>query len=413
LGAPSQASALSAGGRTSSGSLRSRTRSWLIVAEVALAVVLVAGSTLLLRSLDRLLRVDPGFDPAGVLVLTVTTPASRYPADADRTRFRDALLERASTLPGVTAVASTQSVPFFADYVASLFIDGDNEPADALPSANFYAVSPGYFDVMGIPLLRGRDVAPTDDHRSPRVALVSRQLALKVFGSLDVIGRQIRPSQGPGLDFAEIIGVVDDVRQYGLDQDATLQIYEPARQHPYFSSQQLLVRTDQPADRATAMVRAAVQDIDPLLPVSAAMTLSSALTISTGPRRFTAALLGGLAAIALMLAAVGVYALVSFSVGRRVQEFGVRLALGAEPRSIMRMVVGQGLRLALLGVAIGVAGALALSRFIEALLFDVSAHDPVAFGIAAVVLVAAALAASAAPARRALRVDPVTALRQS
>jgi putative ABC transport system permease protein len=174
-----------------------------------------------------------------------------------------------------------------------------------------------------------------------------------------------------------------------------------------------LVRTDQPADRATAMVRAAVQDIDPLLPVSAAMTLSSALTISTGPRRFTAALLGGLAAIALMLAAVGVYALVSFSVGRRVQEFGVRLALGAEPRSIMRMVVGQGLRLALLGVAIGVAGALALSRFIEALLFDVSAHDPVAFGIAAVVLVAAALAASAAPARRALRVDPVTALRQS
>jgi len=413
LASPASARALAVGGRTGTSSLGARTRATLIVAEIALAVMLVSGSALLLRSLDRLMQVDPGFQPDGVLAATVTTPTARYPDNAARMQFLDAVLERTAALPGITRVASTQSVPFFGDYVASLVIDGDEEPETPFPSANFYAVTPGYFETMGVRLLRGRAFTPADDANAARVAIVSEALAMRVFGRPDVLGRLVRVSQGPNRDFAEIVGVVDDVRHYGLDGTMGIQIYEPARQHPYFSTRHLVARTDLPLDATTDMVRRAVLEIDPLMPVSNAQSISSAVAASTGSRRFTTALLGALALVALLLAAVGVYALVAFSVGRRVQEFGVRIALGAEPSAIMRLVLRQGLTLALIGVAIGLAGALAAGHLLDALLFEVSARDPVALGLASFVLVLSAVLACAAPAFRALREEPVTALRPS
>ncbi|HET9372392.1 MAG TPA: ABC transporter permease [Vicinamibacterales bacterium] len=411
LAGASLGAALGPGSRTGASSLKTRTRSVLIVGEVALAVMLVTGSALLLRSLDRLLGVAPGFQPDRLIAVGLSLPESRYGDAAKKTQFFSSVVERVRTLPGIEQVATTQSVPFLGDYVSSIDVEGLDVDPEARPTSNFYAISPGYFATMQIPVLRGRDFTDADRRDQPRVTIVSRQLAMKVFNTLDVVGKRIRISQGPSRDYGEIVGVVDDVRQYGLEESPTLQTYEPSQQHAYFGVLRLLIRTAQPTDTTVAAVRRAVAELDPLLPVSNATTMTQAIAATTGSRRFTTALLGGLALVALLLAAVGVYGLVSFSVGRRVQEFGVRMALGAEPRSIMRLVIGQGLRLALLGVAIGLVGALLTARLVQSLLFEVSATDPTAFLLATTVLVAAVIAACYSPARRAIRVNPVTALR--
>ncbi|MEZ5317520.1 MAG: ABC transporter permease [Vicinamibacterales bacterium] len=406
--------ALVAGGRSHASTLRRGTRSWLIVGEVALAVMLVTGSALLLRSLDRLLDVTPGFQPDHVLSVGVSLPESRYPTPEARTAFFRDLLERTGRIPGVERAAQTQVLPFVGDYVASLEIDDQPTPPNSQPpTSNFYAVSPGYFDALGIRLLRGRDFTDADRAEGPRVAIVSRQLAERLFPGVDALGHHIRVSQGPRRDFAEIVGVVDDVQVYGLDADMTLQIYEPAAQHGYFTLTALVLRTATPPATVVASVRRVMRDLDPDLPVDTPLLLADEVAASTAPRRFTAALLGGLAGVALLLAAVGIYGLVSFSVGRRVQEFGVRMALGAAPGTIMRLVLGEGLRLAAAGVGLGLVGALLAGRVMQSLLFHVSARDPIALAGAALVIVAAAALACYSPARRALRVSPVTALRET
>ena len=404
--------ALAAGGRTGASSMRAGTRSALIVGEIALAVMLVAGSGLLLRSLQRLMDVDPGFQPEHVLAVSVSLPQPRYPAPEDRSRFFAEFVERARALPGVTAAAVSQASPFLGDYVASITLEAEQVEPEMRPSANFYAVSPGYFETMGIPMLEGRDFTDADRAEGPRVAIVSRKFADRLLPGREPLGRRFLISQGPRDDYAEIVGVVGDVRQYGLDEEATLQVYEPARQHPYFGSNRLLLRAAVPPETLTSLVRQLVLELDPRLPIANAVVLEQAVADSTGSRRFTTALLGGLALVALLLAVVGVYALVSFSVGRRVQEFGVRIALGAEPARILRLVFGQGLRLALAGVAVGVTGALLAGRLLDALLFEVSSRDPASLGFAAGLLVGSAVLACAAPAWKALRVDPVSALRQ-
>jgi predicted permease len=384
----------------------------LIVGEVALAVMLVTGSALLGRSLQRLVDVDPGFRPEQVIAVSVSLPAPRYPAFEDRSRFFASLVEGARALPGVEHAALSQSIPFLGDYVASISLEGVEYGPGEQPSSNFYAVSSGYFSTMGIPFIRGRDFADGDRADGPRVAIVSQGFASRIFPGRDALGQRFRVSQGPREDFAEVVGIVGDVRHYGLDQDVTLQVYEPARQHPYFSGSQLLLRSALPADATSLAVRRLVLDLDSRLPIGEVTLLEDAVTASTGSRRFTTALLSGLAAIALLLAAVGIYGLVSFSVGRRVQEFGIRIALGAEPSSIMRLVLGQGMRLALAGVAIGLTAGWFASRWLDSLLFEISARDPLAFVLAPAVLVAAITLACWSPARRALRVNPVAALRR-
>ncbi len=404
---------LALGGRGGAHAMRARTRAALIIAEVALAVVLVASSTLLLRSFARLTAVPTGFDVEHELVVPLSLPATRYPDDAHRDQFWTVLVERMSQVPGVEAVALTQSVPFIGDYVSGFEVSGVTPTDDSqIPSTNFYAVTAGYFKAMGIPLLRGRGIAPSDSPTSQAVVVVSKTLADRYFGNATPIGKHITVHQGPGTGEAEIVGVVGDVKQYGLDATTTLQVYEPARQHAYFSSLTMVVRSSADAEALTSSVRGALREIDPNLPITTARTLNSYVEASTGSQRFTTTLLGGFAGVALLLAAIGVYGLVAFAVAQRTQEIGIRMALGARGSSVLALVLWQGLGLTAAGVACGAVATLWAARVLQAQLFEASTRDAlVAIGLAPVALLAAAALACYVPARRALRVQPVTALR--
>jgi putative ABC transport system permease protein len=400
------------GGRTGASSLGARTRAALIIAEVALAVMLVAGSTLLMRSFTALVRVSPGFEGEHALIVPISLPSSRYGDDEKRLVAFRTLLDRVAMLPGVEHAGAMQPVPFVNDNVTTLTIPGKTPEEPTLrPSANFYAVSPGIFEAMGIPLLRGREILPTDGPTSPMVSVISKTLADRYFPNEDPIGKRLQVSQGPRDDLSEIVGVVGDVKQYALDMDTTLQVYQPARQHAYFDSLTLVVRSSADPERLTASLRAAVREVDPALPVASARTLESVVASSVGARRFTTTLLTGFAIVALLLSAIGVYGLVAFSVGQRTQEIGIRVALGSSPRQVMRLVFRQGLGLTLAGAVLGILGGFFAARLLDSLLFSTSQHDPLAFVVAPLTLVAAAALACYFPARRAMRLDPVSALR--
>ena len=401
------------GGRTGASSLGARTRAALIIVEVALAVVLLTGSTLLLRSFSALVRVSPGFEGEHALMVPISLPESRYGDDERRMAFFQKLLERVGTLPGVERAAAMQPVPFISDYVSTLTIPGKTpEEETARPSANFYAVSPGIFQAMGIPLLRGREILPTDGPASPMVSVISKGLADRYFPNEDPIGKRLQISQGPRSDeLSEIVGVVGDVKQWALDMDAPLQVYQAARQHPYFGALTLMVRSSLEPEPLTSSLRAAVREIDPAVPVASARTLGSQVDASVGARRFTTTLLTAFAAVALLLSAIGVYGLVAFSVGQRTQEIGIRVALRSSPGQVMQMVFRQGLGLTAAGAALGIVAGLFAARLLDSLLFNTSQRDPLAFAAAPIVLLVAAAIACWVPARRAVRVDPVRALR--
>jgi putative ABC transport system permease protein len=402
------------GGRSGGSAIRARTRAALIVLEMALAVVLVAGATLLMKSFARLMDVSPGFRTDEQLVVGLSLPEARYKTDEQIGQFWTTLADQASHLPGVEAAGVTQSMPLINDYVTVFEIPG-RTPTDEMqmPNTNFYAVSPGYLQAMGIPLLRGRGILPTDTGDTPRVVVISENLAERYFPHENPVGQHIRPHQGPGHEMGEIVGVVGDVKEYGLDTETTMQVYEPMRRHDYFSSMSLVVRTPAAPAAVTASVRRLVNELDAELPVPTATTLQSIVDRSVGSERLTTTLLGGFAGVALLLAAIGVYGIVSFMVGQRVQEIGVRMALGARPGDVLRLVFRQGLLLAVVGALAGVVAWLWASRLITAALFQVSAHDPVGFLVAPVVLVVAAALACYWPARRALGVNPITVLRQA
>jgi putative ABC transport system permease protein len=404
---------LALGGRGGSHAIRARTRAALIIAEVALAVVLVASSALLLRSFGRLTSVPTGFDVAHELVVPLSLPATRYAHDARRDQFWMALVDRMSRVPGVEAAALTQSVPFVGDFVTGFEVSGVTPTDESqLPSANFYAVTAAYFKAMGIPLLRGRGIEPTDSSTSRPVAVVSKALADRYFGNADPLGQRIKVHQGPRLVDWEIVGVVGDVKQYGLDAATTLQVYEPARQHAYFSSLTMVVRSSANPEALTASVRGTLRDLDPNLPITTARTLKSYVEASTGAQRFTTTLLGGFAGVAMLLAAIGVYGLVAFAVGQRTQEIGIRVALGARRSTVLGLVLRQGLGLTAIGVGLGALATLWTTRLLQAQLFEASTRDAlIATSLAPVGLLAAAALACYVPARRALRVQPVTALR--
>jgi putative ABC transport system permease protein len=402
------------GDRTGSSAPRARTRGALIVCEVALAVMLVDGSALLIRSFDRLVHVSPGFEPDNAIVVTVSLPTTRYVEDARRAAFWAALDERASALPGVEAAGLAQAFPLVSDHVATLEIAGKtpDDPTQR-PSTNFYAVTPGYFKATGITLLRGRLIQSSDVTGGERVCVISQSLANRWFAGEDAIGKHLHVSQGPKYDGSRIVGVVADIKQYGLDTPTTLQVYEPAQQHPYFSGMLLVLRTPSAPLEATTALRQLLKEMDPNLPIANARRVSTILDLSVGPRRLTAILLGWFAGVALLLSAIGVFGLVSFMVGQRTQEIGIRVALGATSSRVLALVFRQGIALTATGVAIGVLGGAWSTRLVESELFEVSPHDPLALAIAPASLLLASALACYWPARRALRVDPVTALRQT
>ena len=401
---------LAAGGRSMRTTLKARTRAALVVGQISLAILLLVGCTLLVRSFTRLLDVDPGFDPRGAIVAGLQVPASKYPEPVDRVRFETRLLEQIAALPGVQSVGLTQSTPLANDFVASLTFEGQSGVADAdRPSANFYSVSAGFFRAMGIRVIRGRGIDARDREGAPRVAVINETFARRFYENQDPIGKRIVVTQGPD-DWREIVGVVADTRQYGLSERSPSQVYESYQQQP-FSSVDFIIRTNGDPAALTSSIRAALPSLDPDQPLGRVITLQQLVDNSVGSQRFSLALIGAFAAVALLLASIGLYGLVAYTVSQRTEEIGVRLALGASPADVVKLVVRQAIVLACAGIAVGLAAAAGASRLMQGLLFEVGPRDPATFVAVPLALFAVIVVAALVPARRASRVDPVVTLR--
>ncbi|HET9179611.1 MAG TPA: ABC transporter permease [Terriglobia bacterium] len=386
-----------------------RLRAVLVMVEMALALALMTGSGLLMRSLMLLTDVDLGFSPGQLLTLRIPLPENRYSKPAAQAAFFSQVLDRVKALPGVASVAAGGGLPMMGyGGLAGLVLGGHPEPPPGMaPDTPYTVVSPGYFRTLGITLVAGREFSESDREGAPEVAIVNQTLARRYFPNQNRLGRTIK-IRG---QWRTIVGVIHDVKQESLDQNAAPQLFAPFLQSPD-SEMVLAIRTtlSRPLSLAAA-VRRQVQLIDKDQPVYDVATMETRLSDWLAPHRFSAFLVGLFAALALVLAAVGVYGLMSYSVAERTREFGIRLALGARPQEVLSGVVGQGLKLALIGVAIGIAGALALTRFLASLLFGVKPTDPLTFIAVSLILIAVALAACYIPACRAAKVDPMVALR--
>src|SRR5262245_28372661 len=399
------------GGRYAVGARRQRLRSLLVVSEIALALALLIGAGLLIESTLRLLEVKLGFKPDRLLTLRLELPASRY-STADQTRaFHQQLLPRIAALPGVAGAASVNWLPLEGGPVDLLRVEGQPPPpASEIPKTTTRVISPNYFRTMEVALIKGRYFTDEDHQSAPGVVVINSELARKLFGKRDPIGQRILFEGGEPKPF-EIVGVVDDERVGELDDEDVSVIYRPFLQDPW-TKLNLVVRTAGEPDSVVNAVRDEAQALDPNLALYAVATMERLIAErpSTFLRRYPALLMTVFAAIALALAAVGIYGVISYSVTQRTQELGIRMALGAQRRDLLKLVFWQGLRLASLGVASGLAVALALTRLMQGLLFGVGATDPLIFGLAAGLLLAVALLACYLPARRATRLDPLAAL---
>jgi putative ABC transport system permease protein len=412
ISTPKLNNTLKEGGRGSTAGLQDRVRGGLIIAEVALALTLLAGAGLLVRSFFGLLNVDPGFNPNNTLAMDLSIPPARYSSDYDRARFFLRIFERLEALPGVEAAGITSNLPMLG-WTSDTFVNVPGRPNQPDPgyNARYNSASGNYFDALGIPLLRGRDFTDRDNFRdAPPVIVINEALAEKIFPGEDPLGKRLRfwNYQGKNLDW-EIVGIVGNVRQRQLDDNRLDRLYLPA---PFLTGPvSLVVRTKGAEPALAESIRQEILKLDPEQPVSNIRTMDQAISRSLSARRFTLTLLGIFAGAALALAVIGLYGVISYTVAQRSHEIGIRMALGAEQRDVMRLIVGQGLKLVLLGLALGLAGALAMTRFIKSMLFGVSTTDPLTFGSTAVMLIAVALLACWFPARRATKVDPLVALR--
>ncbi len=400
--------ALKEGGKGAAGARRKGLRDILVVAEVALALVLVIGAGLVAKSLYRLLRVDPGFKAENALTLQVNVPTYREPQRAQYVAFLQQALERVEQTPGVQAVGMVRPLPLRGAGESTNFTVAGRPPSPPgqEPVAARRMISPNYFRAMGIALLAGRDFNAQDRGGAQPVAIISQNLARQFFPGQDPVGRSLNL---PGAARV-IVGVVADVRLQGLSLDATPTIYVPHAQDPR-RGMTFVVRTDGDPLSLAGAIRSAIQTVNKDQPVIRIETMEQVVATSLGQSRFSAILLSLFAALALALAAVGIYGVMAYSVTQRTREIGLRMALGATSRDALRLVIAQGLKLALIGVALGLTGAVALTRSLKALLFGVSATDPLTFGGVAALLTVIALLACYIPARRAAKVDPMEALR--
>jgi putative ABC transport system permease protein len=403
---------LKEGGRgAGEGRVRSRVRSALIVSEVALSLILLVGAGLLIKSFMRLRNTSPGFNAGNTLSATVSLPTIRYDDDAKLRDFYQRTLERAAQLPGVESVAAIMPLPLSDNSMqTSFWIGGQPEPAPGdRPFSQARIVTPGYFHTMGVPLLRGRDFSERDDAKAPKVLIVNDTLARRFFPGEDAIGKRLHIGLND-ID-GEIVGIVGDVRYQSLDAEAGPEYYVSHSQLP-FNEMQLVVRTrtTDPAQLAGAL-RSVVKEIDKDQPLFQIRTMDKLVADSVARQRFSMILLAVFAAVAMLLAAFGIFSVMSFLVAQRTHEIGIRMALGAQSRDILRLVVGHAMTLALVGVGVGLVGAFALTRVMEKLLYEVKPHDPIVFGGIALLLTSVALVACYVPARRAAKVDPMVALR--
>jgi putative ABC transport system permease protein len=411
--------ALKEGGRQTSGSSE-QLRSIFVVAEVALSFVLLVGAGLLLKSLQEMLRIDPGFEPRNVLTVRLRLPDAKY-RDSWRTmRFCREALQGVSALPGVQHASLSTGFPFGQSNDDEYLLEGQPEPqpGDA-PVATTHWISEGYQETLGIALLAGRCFTVQDNETSPLVAIVDEELLRRHFSGQPVqaiLGKRIRVG-GTGEPWREIVGVVQHVKHRSLDEEPRPEIDRPyAQVGPKWLAEvtrvmDLSLKTNTQPLSFVAAVKEVVQNIDPEQPLANVQAYETRMSAETAPRRFNLLLIGAFASIALLLATVGVYGLMSFAVTSRTQEIGIRMALGAESKDILRLMLKRGLTLTLAGIGIGIVGALALTRLIQNLLFGVSPSDPLIFATITLLLTGAALGACLVPARKATKVDPMIALR--
>jgi predicted permease len=412
---------LKEGGRGSS-SGRQRVQGFFVVVELAMALVLLVGAGLMIRSLAKLWSVNPGFDPHNTITFNLSYPTNLGSTpDAIRASMRQ-LHEAVAAVPGVEAASLTAgSMPMSGDSELGFWIEGQPKPTSPADSktALFYAVEPEFLKSMAIPLERGRFLTPQDNEHSPFVIVIDDQFAKLYFAGQDPIGQRVNFTI---LDkSAEIVGIVGHLKQWSLDGDARspvqAQFYLPIYQIPdqfmplLARGAQFVARTQAAPELEMSPIRQALQKVNAQIVTYDIRTLDEIITRSLAARRFSMILLGIFAALALVLSCVGIYGVISYLVGQRTHEIGIRMALGAQRRDVLRLILGQGAKMALIGVAVGVAGSLALTRLMSKLLFGVSVYDPITFLAVAALLILVALAACYIPARRAMRVDPMVALR--
>lgn len=397
--------ALREGGR--GGARRSRLRGPLVVYQLALSTMLLVGAGLLLRSFDRLSRVDPGFDREGVLTFELFLPPERYPERARTVSFFAELGDRLSATPEVRAAGGVSILPFRGASCDGFEIEGRPwHTPEAAECAEFRVVSGEYLRAMGIATLRGRTFDEGDRGDAAAVAVINQTMARRFWPDQDPIGRRVVYGEA-----FEIVGVIADIRGYGLDEEPAPEVYLPHPQYPFYRSLTMAVSAVRSPGAALPVVRRELRAMDPDLPLNDARPLSELLSASIATERLRTVLFGIFAALAVALAAVGVYGVIAYSVAQRTREIGVRLALGARAGDVLGQVLRDGMRLTLAGAALGLAGTLLLSPLLAGLLFQVSVRDPLVFAAVTATLVAVALTATLIPGRRASRVDPVEALR--
>jgi len=372
--------------------------------------VLLVAAGLLVRSFAQLAHVDPGFTPERATLVRLSLPDKKYAKPEQQVAFADALLARLQGLPGVQAAGLAQAMPLVGEWVLGFSIEGRPKVPDSeLPSTNYYSVTPDYFRAMGIRLVKGRLFNERDDAKSPHVAIINETLARQYFPHEDPIGKRMNITIGPDT-WREIVGVVGDIRQYGVDRPTSSQSYEPFAQKP-FGNLNVVIRTAGSPAAITSSLRPAVYAVDKNQPVGSIKPVEEIMADSLARQRFAMTLLTVFSLVALIIAAVGIYGVMAYNVTQRTGELGIRMALGAQPGDVLRLVFLQGGRLVALGLAGGFAGALALTRFLASMLFGVSAHDPLTFAAIALLLTIIAALACLLPARRAAKVDPLVALR--
>jgi putative ABC transport system permease protein len=405
-------SSLKEGGR-SSGAGRQRLRSLLTVSEIAFALILLIGAGLLLRSFASLLKVEPGFDIEHVLTFRLSLPGYAYPDTEKQAAFYGQVIEQIGSLPGVKAVGAIDDLPLTSDRDSENFTIQGREPltANQLPTAEIRSVTPAYFQALDIPLIEGRAFGNEDTNKSPPVFMINESLARRFFPNESPLGRRMTFDSPPAtIHWSTIVGVVRDVHDLGLDLKPEFEIYQPYQQNT-LSYMNLVVRTDGDPRALAGGVRSAVRSLDKNLPVPMPEPMEGIVASSIAQRRFNMIILAVFAGIGMLLAVVGIYGVVSYGVTQRTQEIGLRMALGAQRRDVLALILRGGMKLTLAGVTIGLAAAFWLTRLMTSLLFGVTKTDVVTFATVTALLVFVALLACYIPARRATKVDPLVALR--
>ncbi len=412
---------LKAGSRASSnGTQRNGLREILIMAEVALSLVLLIGAGLFIKSFARIQAVEPGFDPSHLLTVRLSLPKRAYQKTADLTIFYRKLQAKLLRLPGVQAAGAISGLPLSGSWATTDFMVEGQAPASPtdVPSAQYRFVTPDYFAAMRIPLLRGRDLDASDNAESRKVAIISLTLAQRFFANENPVGKYVQVDNGkPNSPEIEIVGVVGDVKHINLDAAPTADIYIPLEQMPeawvpyVTNNMHWAMRCVSDPMALAPSVGRAIDGVDGNIAASNLWTMQQVLATALAQQRFNMLLLAVLAMAALVLAALGVYGVTSYAVAQRTHEIGVRLALGAQHRQILRLMVWQGVKLVLAGLILGVVVSVALTRLMATLLFGITATDPLTFAVVALILFGVALLACYIPARRAMRVDPMVALR--